>query len=86
MGKSDFDQSQLICRSIHLRDASRMKATVEAVLQLVFSDYCDVWVPSAATISRARRKIDLAYMFLRRFEWIGRGIKNHSIQLSFSVT
>lgn len=54
------------------------------MLQLLFNDYSDVKVPSPATLSRARRKIDLAMVLMRRAQWRDRGIGQCTVQLSFS--
>jgi hypothetical protein len=69
-------------RTIRLRDAKALKKTVEAALELLFDDFSDVSVPSAPTMSRARRKIDLAIMFMRRQELAERGLEDCSVQLS----
>ena len=68
-------------RSINLRDASTLKKTIDATLQLLFEDYTDVKVPSSATMSRARRKVDLAMMHFRRHEWQQTTFEPVSIQL-----
>lgn len=72
----------LSLRSIRLRSATDLKASIEGTMQLLFEDYSSVKVASAPTMSRARRKIDLALMFLRRLEWEQLGIHNCSLQLS----
>lgn len=72
-------------RSIRLRDSSDLKRAIEGVLQLMFEDYHQVSVASSATLSRARRKVDLAMMIHRRQEWVDTGISNSSIQLSCSA-
>lgn len=80
------DSMRLFPRSIRLRSASYLKTAVESMLQLLFSDYSTVKVASASTLSRARRKIDVAMMFLRRQQLSDVGIKNLSLQLSFLTT
>lgn len=70
-------------RSIRLRDASHLKQAVESMLQLLFNDFSDVNVASAASLSRARRKIDVSMMLLRRQQWRDIGISSGSIQLCF---
>lgn len=52
------------------------------MLQLMFDDFREVQVPSAATLCRARPKVDLAMMYLRRRELAKMGIGSLSIQLS----
>ena len=74
---------QHAARSIRLRDAAYLKEAVESMLQLLFSDYSQVRVASAATLSRARRKLDVAMMYLRRQTISDIGIPNLSIQLSY---
>lgn len=54
-------------------------------MQLLFDDWREVVVPSPATLSRARPKVDLAMMHLRRLELSEVGIENMSVQLSFSA-
>ena len=69
-------------RAIRLRDGATLKRALEATLQLLFEDYSELQrVPSGPTMSRGRRKIDLALMFLRRFEWQSIGTLECSIQL-----
>ena len=68
-------------RSINLRDGAYLKEALESMLQLMFDDWSSVQVPSAATLSRARRKLDVAMMYHRRQELRDIGIKNLSIQL-----
>ena len=72
-------------RAIKLRDSKNLKQAVEATLQLLFDDYSSLKVPSAATMSRARRKVDVAMMYLRRSELEATGIAESSIQLSFLI-
>ena len=55
-------------------------------MQLLFSDYSRIATPSASTLSRARRKVDLAMMHDRRKHWDA-NIAETSIQLgSLSVS
>ena len=68
--------------TVHLRDASALKKTVEATLQLLFEDYSSVKLPHSSTMSRARRKVDLSMMFMRRLEWEQTGFQPISVQLS----
>ncbi len=70
-------------RSIRLRDAAHLKHAVESMLQLLFNDYGTVSVASKASLSRARRKVDVAMMFLRRRCWRDAGFKGTSVQLGF---
>jgi len=83
-GQWPADRSATPARSIKLRDAAYLKAAVESLLQLLFSDFSTVRVASAATLSRARRKLDVAMMYLRRQTLRDVGIHNLSIQLSYS--
>lgn len=52
-------------------------------MQLMFDDWSSIKVPSAATLSRARRKLDVAMMYHRRQELQDIGIKNLSIQIGY---
>ena len=75
-------QNSTPTRTVHLRDASALKKTVEATLQLLFEDYSSVKLPHSSTMSRARRKVDLSMMFMRRLEWEQTGFQQISVQLS----
>lgn len=53
----------------------------------MFNDYTEVeCAPSAPTISRGRRKIDVAMMYFRRDELKAIGLPNLSIQVSSLAT
>ena len=71
-------------RSRRLRDTADLQQAIQGVLQLMFEDYNEVTVASAATLSRARRKVDLAMMIHRRQQWVDIGVASTSIQLSCS--
>ena len=51
------------------------------MLQLLFNDYSNVTVASPSSLCRARRKVDLAMMILRRKQWQDIGLSKVSIQL-----
>ena len=72
-------------RTRQLRNAADLQKSAEGMLQLLFSDYSQVKVPSPATASRARRKVDLAMMAHRRLQLQDIGVHNLSFQLSVLV-
>ena len=51
-------------------------------MQLVFADFSEVKVPSGATMSRARAKVDAALMVMRQYFWRSH-VRDRSIQLGF---
>ena len=74
-----------LLRSSGLRSAGKLKRTLEGVMALIFGDTAvSVAAPSAPTLSRAKAKVDVALMLIRRDFW-SKAVKSMSIQLGCLV-
>ncbi|CAK9104013.1 unnamed protein product [Durusdinium trenchii] len=93
VSRSKTDVFCRVLKSINLRNSSKMTETLMGVLELMFdaeggvaaSSVSKMATPSGATLSRARAKVDLALMIIRRHHW-RKVIKDTSIQLGYDAT